>query len=128
MGQDEELGQNERSVAAPASRVRWTEFCVPASVKGVSAMERDRLSGGVLVPDHPATENPTPDDLAQIIEALRRPGAFEHPAERIELHETHISWVILAGPFAYKIKKPVNLGFVDFSTLEQRAADCEREL
>ena len=42
--------------------------------------------------------------------------------------ETHISWVILTGNFAYKIKKPVNLGFVDFSTLEKRLYFCEEEL
>jgi aminoglycoside phosphotransferase family enzyme/gluconate kinase len=44
------------------------------------------------------------------------------------LIETHISWVILAGDYAYKIKKPVNLGFLDFSTLEKRQHFCEEEL
>ena len=42
--------------------------------------------------------------------------------------ETHISWVILAGEFAYKLKKPVNLGFLDFSTLERRHFFCGEEL
>ncbi len=42
--------------------------------------------------------------------------------------ETHISWVILTGPYAYKIKKPVNLGFLDFSTLEKRHFYCREEL
>ena len=46
----------------------------------------------------------------------------------VELRETHISWVFLAGAFAYKLKKPVNLGFIDLSTLERRAADCEAEV
>ncbi|MEW5944544.1 MAG: hypothetical protein AB1710_11975, partial [Pseudomonadota bacterium] len=55
-----------------------------------------------------------------LIEALLNPALYEPPAERIELIETHISWVILTGPYAYKIKKPVNLGFLDFSTLEKR--------
>lgn len=45
-----------------------------------------------------------------------------------ELRETHISWVILSGDTAYKIKKPVNFGFLDFSTLEQRRHYCEQEL
>ena len=62
------------------------------------------------------------------VAALLRPEAFQHPADDIELHETHISWVILAGPFAYKIKKPVNLGFLDFTTGEQRLADCAEEI
>jgi aminoglycoside phosphotransferase family enzyme/predicted kinase len=44
------------------------------------------------------------------------------------LRETHISWVILCGDTAYKIRKPVNFGFLDFSTLEQRRHDCEQEL
>ncbi|MFN3495385.1 MAG: AAA family ATPase, partial [Hydrogenophaga sp.] len=43
-------------------------------------------------------------------------------------HETHISWVLLAGPFAYKIKKPVKLPFMDFSTLALRRAACEAEI
>lgn len=42
--------------------------------------------------------------------------------------ETHISWVMLAGDYAYKLKKPVNLGFLDFSTLEKRRFYCEEEL
>ena len=45
-----------------------------------------------------------------------------------EVLETHISWVILAGPFAYKIKKPVDLGFADLTTLESRRRCCEEEL
>ena len=44
------------------------------------------------------------------------------------LRETHISWVILCGEFAYKIKKPVNFGFLDFSSIEQRQHFCEQEL
>jgi len=56
------------------------------------------------------------------------PARFDHATEHIRLVETHISWVILTGPYAYKIKKPVNLGFLDFSTLEQRHHYCEEEL
>ena len=48
--------------------------------------------------------------------------------DAVEVHQTHISVVFLAGPFAYKIKKPVNLGFVDFSTLEKRQHFCEEEV
>ncbi len=63
-----------------------------------------------------------------LIAALCRPAAFDHPAEHPELIETHISAVILAGDWAYKIKKPVDLGFLDFSTLERRRHFCEEEL
>lgn len=42
--------------------------------------------------------------------------------------ETHISWVLLTGDWAYKIKKPVNLGFLDFSTLDSRCHFCAEEV
>ncbi|MEA2641461.1 MAG: uncharacterized protein QOF51_2855, partial [Chloroflexota bacterium] len=59
---------------------------------------------------------------------LLRPEAYPHPVDSIEIHETHGAWVILAGTYAYKLKKPVDLGFFDFSTFEKRAADAEAEL
>ncbi len=68
------------------------------------------------------------NDLPALIEALSRPEAYPHPVEAIEVHQTHISVVFLAGPFAYKIKKPVNLGFVDFSTLQKRKHFCDEEV
>ena len=67
-------------------------------------------------------------DLPQLIEALSAPGAYPHPVEAVEVRQTHISAVFLAGPFAYKIKKPVNLRFLDFSTLERRRHFCEEEV
>ncbi|MCQ6958731.1 hypothetical protein [Mucilaginibacter aquariorum] len=48
--------------------------------------------------------------------------------DRARLIETHISWVILIGDFAYKIKKPVRFSFLDFSTCKRRKFFCEREL
>ncbi len=59
---------------------------------------------------------------------LLRPAAYPHRCDTIELIETHISWVLLAGDYAYKIKKPVDFGFLDFSTLERRRYFCEEEL
>ena len=53
---------------------------------------------------------------------------FPHETHTIECIETHISWVILTGPYAYKIKKAVNFGFLDFSTLAKRRFFCEEEL
>ncbi len=50
------------------------------------------------------------------------------PLVGLRLIETHISWVFLTGEYAYKVKKPVDLGFVDFSTLERRKFFCEEEL
>ncbi len=66
--------------------------------------------------------------MEPLIAALLRPGAYDHPVGEIELLETHISWVLLTGTYAYKIKKPVNLGFVDFSTPQRRLQFCQEEL
>ena len=62
------------------------------------------------------------------IAALLSPDAFGHPITKPQLIETHISWVILTGTYVYKIKKPVNFGFLDFSTLAKRKHFCEEEL
>jgi len=59
---------------------------------------------------------------------LRDPACYPHPAERVEVIETHISRVFLAGEYAYKLKKPVRLPFLDFSTLAARHFYCEEEL
>jgi aminoglycoside phosphotransferase family enzyme/predicted kinase len=64
----------------------------------------------------------------QLVADLLRPEAYDHPADDLRLHETHSSWVVLAGPYAYKLKKPVDLGFLDFTTEERRRADCEEEV
>lgn len=70
----------------------------------------------------------THDTASRIIRSLLRPEVYPHPTEALSLIQTHISWVILTGCFAYKIKKPVNFGFVDFSTLDRRRHFCEQEL
>lgn len=59
---------------------------------------------------------------------LLRPAAYPHPCGAITVIETHISWVLLTGSFAYKIKKPVRLPFLDFSTLDRRLRFCREEL
>jgi len=63
-----------------------------------------------------------------LIAALLQAEVYAHPVHDIQLVETHISWVILTGDYVYKLKKPVNLGFLDFSTLEQRRHCCEEEV
>ncbi|MBB3169504.1 AAA family ATPase [Simiduia aestuariiviva] len=65
---------------------------------------------------------------ADSIKALMRPEAFNHPVADLQLIETHISWVILTGEFAYKIKKPLDLGFLDFSSLDKRRGFCADEI
>ena len=64
----------------------------------------------------------------KIICELSTSAAFDHPAEAVERLETHISWLLLAGEFVYKIKKPIALPFLDFSTLAKRKHFCEEEL
>jgi aminoglycoside phosphotransferase family enzyme len=64
----------------------------------------------------------------QLVQSLQSPCAYNHPVRQIRLLETHISWVILTGEYAYKLKKPVNLGFLDFSTLERRQLYCQEEI
>lgn len=63
-----------------------------------------------------------------LIQSLLKPTAYPHSVSTIELIETHISWVLLTGEYAYKIKKPVHFDFLDFSTLEKRLFYCEEEL
>ncbi|KAF0100707.1 MAG: hypothetical protein FD187_1626 [bacterium] len=71
---------------------------------------------------------PAPQSPPPLIAGLLRPQAYLHPAPAPRLIETHISWVILAGDYAYKLKKPLDLGFLDFSTLDKRLACCREEI
>jgi len=84
----------------------------------------------LATPNQPGSDAATQPDQATLIESLRRPAVFGlgPEAKRIDLLETHISYVLLAGPYAFKIKKAVDLQFLDFSTLAARRHDCEEEL
>jgi aminoglycoside phosphotransferase family enzyme/predicted kinase len=63
-----------------------------------------------------------------LIDALQNPAIYPHPVEGFQVIETHISWVILTGQFAYKVKKAVNFGFLDFTELSERQHFCSEEL
>jgi len=65
---------------------------------------------------------------AEIFQAMERPDFYPHPVTTIEQRETHISKVFLTGTYVYKIKKPVNLEFLDFTTLEKRRHFCRQEV
>ncbi|MFT4585095.1 MAG: aminoglycoside phosphotransferase family enzyme/predicted kinase [Gammaproteobacteria bacterium] len=65
-------------------------------------------------------------DIA-FLKELQTPNVYPHKCGDIRMVETHISWVLLTGVFAYKLKKPVNFGFLDFSTLEKRHYYCNEE-
>jgi aminoglycoside phosphotransferase family enzyme/predicted kinase len=74
---------------------------------------------------HAAARDTVPPRL---VDALRNPACYPHPVQHFALLETHISWVILTGRYAYKIKKPLRLDFLDFSSLAERRHYCEEEL
>lgn len=63
-----------------------------------------------------------------LIDALQNPALYPHPVKGFQVIETHISWVLLTGDYAYKLKKPVNFGFLDFSSREAREHFCHEEL
>jgi aminoglycoside phosphotransferase family enzyme/predicted kinase len=69
-----------------------------------------------------------PVETLRLVERLRHPAAYPHPTAAIRLIETHISWVFLTGPFVYKLKKPLDLGFLDYTSLERRRRFCEEEI
>lgn len=69
-----------------------------------------------------------PDIIPKLVSSLLDPKRYPHAAKRVKLIETHISWVLLAGRYAYKIKKDVRLDFLDFSSLKARLFYCNAEL
>jgi aminoglycoside phosphotransferase family enzyme/predicted kinase len=84
--------------------------------------------------DQPA-QNPglaaesAPVELPAVIQALLQPALYDHPVQPpFRVLQTHAAYVVLTGDYAYKVKKPVNLGFLDFSTLEKRKFFCHEEL
>jgi uncharacterized protein len=67
--------------------------------------------------------------LPSLIQQMLQPDFYPHPVqEPIQLLQTHISYVLLTGEYAYKVKKPINFGFLDFSSLEKRRYFCHEEL
>lgn len=67
--------------------------------------------------------------IPALIQQMLQPGFYPHAVtEPVQFIQTHISYVLLTGEYAYKLKKPVNFGFLDFSTLEKRQHFCQEEL
>lgn len=67
-------------------------------------------------------------ETSKLVEALLRPEAYPHRPERVELAQTQMSLVFMTGQFVYKVKKPVNLGYLDYSTLAKRLFFCQQEV
>ena len=66
--------------------------------------------------------------LPELIQALLEPKAYPEATERIELVQTQMSFILLTDDYVYKVKKPVNLGYLDYTTLEKRRFYCQREV
>jgi len=66
--------------------------------------------------------------LLPIVRALLESQAYPHKPQKIELVQTQMSFIFLTGEYVYKIKKPVNLGYLDYTTLEKRHFFCHQEL
>jgi len=62
------------------------------------------------------------------VQEMLRPETYNEETDSVRMVQTHVSWVFLTGRHAYKVKKPVNFGFVDYSTLYKRKDFCEREI
>ncbi|MGC8797533.1 MAG: AAA family ATPase [candidate division WOR-3 bacterium] len=69
---------------------------------------------------------PDPSIQSRVAELLE-PGFYGTGVKRVKLIQTHTSWVFIAGGFAYKVKKPVNFGFLDYTTLSARRFFCQEE-
>ena len=67
-------------------------------------------------------------ETESIIEDLLKPESYPHRPPRIKLVQTQMSFVFLTGEYVYKVKKPVNLGYLDYTTLEKRRFFCQQEL
>jgi hypothetical protein len=67
-------------------------------------------------------------ELPELIQALLSPKAYPEPTKKVELRQTQMSYVFLTDDYAYKIKKPVDFGFLDYTTLEKRQHYCQKEI
>lgn len=71
----------------------------------------------------------TETTLPPLVQQMLQPDFYPHSVTQpVELVQTHVSYILLTGEYAYKVKKPVNFGFLDFSTLEKRQHFCHEEL
>jgi uncharacterized protein len=70
----------------------------------------------------------TAPTLAAKVDFLKNPASYDPPPAAVEVRETHMSWVFLAGPHAYKLKKPVRFPYLDFSTIQRREAAARAEI
>lgn len=75
-----------------------------------------------LIPDKKVSQ------LEALVEALLQPETYPHRPRQVELVQTQMSFIFLTGEYAYKVKKPVDLGYLDYTTLEKRYYFCQQEV
>lgn len=83
---------------------------------------------GRFVSDRVALPPASVTSQEQLLPFLLNPRSYPHRPRTVRLVQTHASFVFLVSPFVFKVKKPVNFGFLDFSTLDKRRHFCEREV
>ena len=66
--------------------------------------------------------------LPELVQALLDPAAYPDPPQSVELMQTQMSFVFLTEDYVYKVKKPVNLGYLDYTTLDKRLFYCQQEV
>ena len=128
---DHDLGHGGKLAGrrqAAAAVVALTGDCGKLRIASADASGRRAAAGG---PSVGAMDTAGPSSASggrSTRRGARAPAGLRRTAEPVELRETHISWVFLAGDRAYKLKKPVVLPFVDYGTAERRRAMCEEEV
>ena len=70
----------------------------------------------------------TDHDPEKMVKDLQNTGAYPEETGQVRLVQTHISWVFICDQFVYKLKKPVDFGFLDFTTLDKRRLFCQKEV
>jgi uncharacterized protein len=96
------------------------------TVPAITASVRDAVSGAENRKLPPPCAHET--SLGEKVAFLSQPGSYVLPGGDVVRHETHMSWVFLAGDKAYKLKKPVRFPYLDFSTLSRREQACRAEV
>ncbi|HEY3307409.1 MAG TPA: AAA family ATPase [Desulfuromonadaceae bacterium] len=66
--------------------------------------------------------------IRTILKSLLKPEAYPEPTHSVELIQTHVSWIFLTDNYAYKVKKPVDFGFLNFTTIDRRRFYCNEEV
>ncbi|MEZ5102273.1 MAG: AAA family ATPase [Thermoleophilia bacterium] len=98
-------------------------YASPVRVLGALSCGRRAAYSWPLAPDAHDTL-----PLVALVEALSRPEAYPFPVERVDVLHTHVSVLFFAGPRVYKVKKPVDLGFLDFREPAARRRACAEEV